>query len=627
MGACGSTRAGEATRQRSPPSRTGVPTACGGRVEHRRNRSSSTSSQSSGFDRSDLIPHRAGGVNQHYELEGELGQGTFGRVCRGTNKHMCGPARAVKMVPKKKVQDMAQFRKEIEIMRLLDHPNIVRLFESYEDTRCLYLVMELCVGGELFTRIIKAGRFTEQEAANVMQQILRAVFYLHMSNVCHRDLKPENCLLLASDTLLGSNNLRVADFGLSCTFVPCEVLRQRVGTVAFMAPEVIGREYNEACDLWSCGVITYTLLCGYLPFRGKTDEETRRKICCGHGPAFDAVNWVHVSEKGLDLIRKLLARRARDRLSAEQSLRHPWLAQAFAVAGQGAHAEATILENLQGFRSLSRFKRAALQIIASMLSAEQIRASREAFAALDADGDGRLSLADLRATFQTLGVEEAAAQGLASAGGLAKFLDSPDWIEKDFSYTEFIAATFDRNICCSRKVCWSAFNTFDINSNGKITAQELSGGHVLGDLSGDELKQLVADLDQNGDGEIDFQEFIHMMRDGEGWTASRKTTKAVKEQPPNEADEKGKLPRELSAKRRATKKNKKEAEEKERAVTKAQEKAQRKATRALRRSTSQSAATAAECGGSGRGPQAATKPQCMFLSTLVEGTGRSPTVG
>mmetsp|Transcript_55351 Transcript_55351/g.172090 ORF Transcript_55351/g.172090 Transcript_55351/m.172090 type:complete len:431 (+) Transcript_55351:1-1293(+) len=395
--------------------------------------------------------------------------------------------------------------------------------------------MEYCAGGDLLGRMKRAGRLPEEQASKVMAQIFRAVYYLHGIRICHRDLKPENCLLTAVDSssLSGTSCLRVADFGLSCCFAPGQTLKTCVGTVAFMAPQVLAKAYDQACDLWSCGVITYMLLCGYLPFASKTRAETRKMVQEGQ-ISYVAADWAHVSEHAMDLVTKLLRKDAKNRCDAKQALSHAWIKEAVSAKVQVTTAEAKIVQGLQGFRSLNRFKRAALQVIASLLAEDQIRASREAFITLDADADGLISLSDLQGRLRTAELEEAARGGNGRAQSLLQFLDGAAGPWKACTYTEFLAATFDRSTYCTRPVCIAAFNVFDTNKNGLISKQELGTGTILGDLSKEELAHLFRDLDHNGDGEIDFEEFVDMMRDGEGWVQT--LPKKPKPRKPPKAD-------------------------------------------------------------------------------------------
>jgi len=168
---------------------------------------------------------------------------------------------------------------EINLMIQMDHPNVIKLYEVFEDKRYIYLIMEECSGGELFDRIYerieKEKLFTEREAAKIFKQLMNAICHCHSNNICHRDLKPENLLFLNKT----DDDLKVIDFGLSRIFGEKDhTMKTKVGTAYYVSPEILLGEYDEKCDIWSCGVILYILLCGIPPFNGKSDNDIYRQI-------------------------------------------------------------------------------------------------------------------------------------------------------------------------------------------------------------------------------------------------------------------------------------------------------------------------------------------------------------
>uniref|UniRef100_K3WYN0 Protein kinase domain-containing protein n=1 Tax=Globisporangium ultimum (strain ATCC 200006 / CBS 805.95 / DAOM BR144) TaxID=431595 RepID=K3WYN0_GLOUD len=248
----------------------------------------------------ELITGELRDVNEFYDIEQkELGHGHYGTVRTGIHK-ASGKKMAIKTIPKAKVSRPETMRREISILRNLDHPNIIKLYDVFEGNRHLHLVTELCTGGELFDRIIARGHYSEADAAVLVRKICDAVKHCHDRDICHRDLKPENFLF---ETPAEDAELKVIDFGLSRMDdgLSAGVMTTRVGTPYYIAPEVLGRHYDKSCDLWSIGVITYILLCGYPPFYGDTDPEIFASVRAGRYD-FDSPEWTQVSNEAKDLI-------------------------------------------------------------------------------------------------------------------------------------------------------------------------------------------------------------------------------------------------------------------------------------------------------------------------------------
>ena len=224
--------------------------------------------------------------------------------------------------------EIQRFIHEIEMLKRLDHPNIIKLYEFYEDDKRYYLVMELCTGGELFDEIAQRGHFDEPEAAAIIQQILAAVAYCHRQNIVHRDLKPENILI----DQRRSNTIKVTDFGASATYKPKgqkkaknhKYIKDTVGSAYYVAPEVLTSEYDEKCDIWSVGAIMYTMLAGRPPFEGKSELEIIKSVKTG---IYDLTipQLQAVSPEAKALIAQLLQFDPERRTSADQALNHPWI--------------------------------------------------------------------------------------------------------------------------------------------------------------------------------------------------------------------------------------------------------------------------------------------------------------
>eukprot|EP00928_Gymnodinium_smaydae_P018455 TRINITY_DN17022_c0_g1_i2.p1 TRINITY_DN17022_c0_g1~~TRINITY_DN17022_c0_g1_i2.p1 ORF type:complete len:506 (+),score=149.06 TRINITY_DN17022_c0_g1_i2:127-1644(+) len=463
-----------------------------------------------GFSSSNFIIANTGRLQDFYDMDRKkLGEGSYGAVYKATN-NATSAVRAVKSISKEQMKNIARFKQEISIMKMMDHPNIIKLYETFEDRKYIYLVMELCTGGELFDRIIDAGHFSELQAAVIMQQIIRAIYYMHENHVCHRDLKPENFIFMTKE-VIEKNLLKIIDFGLSCSFQPDQVLTTKAGTPYYVAPQVLAGKYDQLSDMWSCGVIMYVLLCGYPPFFGESDAEVLSKVRLGNF-SFNNTDWKNVSEDAKNLIRMLLKMNPRDRYTAEQALNHEWIKNK-APKAQGVSLQQNFVDNLRGFRSTNKLKKAALQVIAGQLSEEQIKALRDTFLRLDDNGDGKLTVAELKQ-----GIEQAGLKNIPP--DLQQIMDDVDADGSGaMDYAEFLAATLDKRSYLKRDVMWAAFRVFDINGDGKITQDELR--KVLGDEHVEEMvgagtiKALIEDVDKNGDGCIDFDEFMEMMKQGE----------------------------------------------------------------------------------------------------------------
>jgi len=217
--------------------------------------------------------------------------------------------------------DIKLLRREIKIMKRVNHPNILKLFEVFEDDEEFFLVMELVLGKELFDKIVERGQYSERDASNIVRQIVAAVDYLHANGIAHRDLKPEN-LLSAGDS--DKEIIKIADFGFSKNFGE-EKLMTSCGSPGYVAPEVLTSEsYDKSVDMWSVGVIIYILLCGYPPFYADNAPALFRKIMDVKYDFDDAV-WDDVSEEAKNLIRHLLVKDPKERYTAKQCLDDPWV--------------------------------------------------------------------------------------------------------------------------------------------------------------------------------------------------------------------------------------------------------------------------------------------------------------
>ena len=271
-----------------------------------------------------LIEEISGDPFLDYEVLNSIGEGSFGKVYKIRNKKS-SELFAMKEINKNSrfcKEEENQLKNEINILMKLDHQNILKVYEYYNNKIKIYIISELCTGGELFDMITLVKHFSEKVSANIFKQILSAVSYCHKNNIIHRDLKPEN-ILIEKDDHNEYFKIKVIDFGASEVYKKNTYLREKIGTSFYMAPEILKKSYNEKSDLWSCGVILYILLSGEPPFYGITDEEIYIKIWnCKY--QIEGEIWNEISSEAKDLIKNLLNKDHKLRFSAEQALNHIW---------------------------------------------------------------------------------------------------------------------------------------------------------------------------------------------------------------------------------------------------------------------------------------------------------------
>jgi len=446
-----------------------------------------------------------GKLQDFYTVEtAQLGEGSFGSAYRA-KCIQTGALRAVKSIEIKAVKNPIRFQREIDIAKLLDHPNVVRLYETFRDARKIYLVMELCTGGELFDRIVDEapGGFDEMKAATYILQMLAALCYLHARSFAHRDVKPENFLFHSSQP---ESKLKLIDFGLACHFDRDRPMSTKAGTAYYVAPEVLRGSYNEKCDIWSAGVISFILLCGYPPFSGDADPEILKKVKEGSFE-FRSPEWDAISQGAKNLVTQMLTVDPILRPTASALMLSPWLK--FKGTPRPVPIRKDFVVRLQSFRAFARLKKVALTAVAQQLPDEELESLQNIFRSLDSNGDGTLSPDEVR--------QGLVQQGLKVPKALADILASIDCNGSGFvDYTEFVAASMDQKLYMQRDICWAAFRVFDLDGDGKITREELeqvlNSGDVHSALGAGKIDKMIKEVDSNGDGCIDFEEFCAMMR-------------------------------------------------------------------------------------------------------------------
>ena len=455
------------------------------------------------FDKSTFVFYKKTKINDEYKFGETLGEGSFGTVRRAVHKQT-GQERAIKIF-KKRQQDERKLLLEVNILSKLTHPNIMEIYEFYEDKANFYIVSELCKGGELFDKITEKGCFKEAEACPIMLQIVSAICYSHSNRIVHRDIKPENIMLekTNNDNLL----IKLIDWGGARYFSKNKKMSTIKGTPYYIAPEVLKEVYDEKCDIWSIGVIFYVLLCGYPPFNGDTDIEIMQNVQRGQF-FFPEEEWDVISPEAKDLIRKMLTYDPAKRISAKDILLHPWFSHYEEKIKQDKSVAKSAFENMKRFKRNKKFEHATIGFIVNQLVSKEDRADLlKEFLHWDKNKDGVLNKQEIIESYKNVygTIDEDIVENMI------KSIDSDG--NGVIDYHEFLNCTINRNKILSKKNLQYAFKAFDKDGNGSISIEEImSIFKKMGNkIDKKVFEKMMKDADSNGDGAIEFEEFNSIM--------------------------------------------------------------------------------------------------------------------
>ncbi|CAD8175812.1 unnamed protein product [Paramecium octaurelia] len=447
-----------------------------------------------------FVDLKDGNIYEEYEVRSTLGEGAFGCVKLVAHRKTKMPY-AMKQIKKQGLikEDQKILFSEMDILRLIDHPNIVKLHKLYQDNIHYYMVTELCQGGELFDKLASEKNFTEKKAAEIMKQVLSAVTYCHERKIIHRDLKLENILL---ETKSANSNIKVIDFGTSRKVQEDEKLKLKIGTLYYMAPEVFQGQYDLKVDVWSVGVILYILLCGYPPFNGD-DTTIKKKIQKGTFE-FNDTEWRSISQEAKDLITKMLKFDPQQRITAQQALQDPWI-QSKAPSNP---VQPNALNNLKNFYSTSKLKNAIQLFIVTQVTTYQEKEEQlKQFKAMDTDGNGTISPDELKKHYSKHYGQEQAEKLVQE---IMKQVDINQSGQIDFN--EFLVAAVNKEKILSQEKLKQVFQMFDKNGDGKIQRAELQ--YIMSGIKIDDgqWKNILEECDKDNDGEISLDELITLMQ-------------------------------------------------------------------------------------------------------------------
>ena len=531
---------------------------------------------------SNIIRKQIGDPNINYSILKALGHGSFGHVFKVVHK-VTGNIRSIKVIPKNNLKPgftKDEIIQEINILKSLDHPHIIKMFEFYVDENNYYLVNEFCSEGDLGEKLVKIKFFTENVTKLLMFQIFNAVWYLHSNKVIHGDLKVENIMvdsLLEDEKIINhskherkksfatvirddskeidlwlnkektlfneipnnsfnlirksltNNNkiekkkylnlrmdkveiknfeLKLIDFGCSKMFTTYKKnFEDTIGTLVYCSPEVLLNNYNEKCDLWSCGIILYLLLTGKFPFYGKTENEIIEKIL-NQKIEFNEEIFDKISPEAKDLIQKCLIHDKNKRISASEALKHPFFAN---IDLNNIYHEKIdlkeVLSSLKYFSKHSKFYQVVLAFLSHNYAEKtQLDKLKKIFYKIDTNLDGKLSKEELMNAYKIAGIK-------INKNQLDKIINSMDYDNNGYiEYEEFIRATIPKENLFTDVNLKTAFELFDLDKNGSISLNEIK--EVLGIKKNDDdkvIEELMNEVQRTGNQEINFQQFKESM--------------------------------------------------------------------------------------------------------------------
>ena len=441
-------------------------------------------------------------MHDEYKITDEIKNSKYSIVCKCKSKNT-GKKYLAKFFKISKIDSKAlsYFLREIELLRNIDHPNIVKIIDIYKNSKNAIIIMEDCKGGDFLDKIKMHKDWHEGLVAYYFKQICSAIAYLHRNGIVHSNINPESFVFINKNK---DSPLKLIEFGSYKHFDKKLPITQRVESVQFLAPEVMTEVYDEKCDIWSLGVLLYIMLTGEHCFNGKTKEEITYSILNNEFTIEDS-ELQNISIEAKDLLLKMLTTLPSSRLNAIEVLQHPWLVNNFENLSQNYAILNRTLIKLLKFQNETKLQKATLSIIVSqIMSTDELKVLNSIFTNIDKNSDGIISKEEI--------IQALEKYTDYSRNTINKLIYKADFGHRqEINYTKFLAATVDWTKEMSRERLLEAFRIFDIDQNGKISAEELQvifGGNHKNKQT---FINMIQEVDKNRDGLIDFEEFFEYM--------------------------------------------------------------------------------------------------------------------
>jgi len=447
-------------------------------------------------------------IEDDYEIINKpIGSGAFGTV-RIAIWRETQEKRALKYVNKAN-EDMVMLEREVSVNFELDHPNIAKLLNLYEDRLFVYMVLELCQGHDVDT-LHGAGKepCSVANTAFVMDSLLYALEYMQ-KGIAHRDVKPANLVLKHENIPLEHNCIKLIDFGLAKRFSKGEKsLKTQLGSPLYLPPEIwSGQYYDGRCDVWSAGVLMFELLSVGYPYAGHSIPE-QKHLVLNDELSFEDAPWEQIDDSTKDFVRLLMTKDIDKRIRAKAAHDHDWIQRnAPKVTDETMALKRSMSKNMESFSAKSRFEKVAISLVAHLLDDSEIEDLNRAFKSFDTNGDGTLSLQEIERAFKETNTQ----------ADLEDFFQKVDFNHNSqIEYSTFIAAMLDQKYFHRREHLWRAFKAIDQENKNVITVDQLTEAFKNLDqtdapVTHEEIQSIMQKTDTNQDGMISFEEFVALI--------------------------------------------------------------------------------------------------------------------
>ena len=422
-------------------------------------------------------------IRNFYRFKGFLGEGHFGSVRSAFKRKEYSQHKvfAVKSISLKKLSEK-EYRDlilEVKILSSLEHPHIVKFYETYHDNKYFHIVIELCRGNNLYMRLKKLkGRMKEEHVKIIILKILHAINYCHSKGIVHRDLKPENIVFESPSSYSNDYNenneeenndndfnIKICDFGLSALKKSTDKLHTILGTPYYMAPEVLKGDYNEKCDIWSIAAITYYLITGTEPFKGDTSNQIFSRILYTE-PDYSPTKFWNTSENLLDFLKKCFSKDPGVRPTALEALSHPWFENLFKKIHSPKFIGENIFYNISTTKKFSQLKRLIMRYVVYNMGHAELNMYKKAFIAFDKDNTGVITPEELKRLF-------AVYHKTLSETQIKNIMSVSDEKNDFLTYYEFIILCLQVEEFLSPIKLLDAFLFFDVDNNNEIDNDDL----------------------------------------------------------------------------------------------------------------------------------------------------------